>query len=142
MTHIPYRGGSSDLGPARRKGGRVYGDRGPVANITAASCGGGRQSFQTLAGLRRPDDSGGAGLKGYEMVAVRRRGSEEPAARRQMKWHGELRPILKNPDFQKSLVAVGQEPAWQETPERFHDFLKVEATKWAQVVKDSGATIQ
>ena len=46
----------------------------------------------------------------------------------QMKLHGELLRILKNPDFQKNLVAVGQEPAWQETPERFHDFLKVEAT--------------
>ena len=60
----------------------------------------------------------------------------------QMKLHGELLRILRNPDFQKSMVAVGQEPAWQDTPERFYDFLKVESGKWAQVVKDSGATIQ
>jgi len=43
---------------------------------------------------------------------------------------------------QKSLSAVGQEVAWQETPERFYDFLKVESAKWAKVVKESGAQLE
>ena len=59
-----------------------------------------------------------------------------------MKLHGEFLRVLKNPEFQKSMVTVGQEPAWQETPERFEAFLKTESVKWAQIVRDSGATIQ
>ena len=84
-----------------------------------------------------------AGVKGYEMVAWFGIAAPRGVARDvQMKLHGELLRILRNPDFQKSMVAVGQEPAWQDTPERFYEFLKVESGKWAQVVKDSGATIQ
>jgi hypothetical protein len=41
----------------------------------------------------------------------------------------------------KSLQAVGQEPAWQESPEKFFEFMKVEAAKWAKVVKASGAVV-
>ena len=60
----------------------------------------------------------------------------------QMKLHGELLRLLQNPDFQKSLAAVGQETAWQDTPERFYAFLTVEAAKWAKVVVESGAEVQ
>jgi tripartite-type tricarboxylate transporter receptor subunit TctC len=60
----------------------------------------------------------------------------------QMKLHGELLRLLKNPDFQKSMLAVGQEVAYQDAPERFFDFLKVESAKWAKVVKESGAQLQ
>ena len=59
----------------------------------------------------------------------------------QMKLHGDLLRVLKTPEMHSSLQAVGQEPAWQESPEKFFDFLKVEATKWAKVVKVSGAEI-
>src|SRR5262249_18830451 len=84
-----------------------------------------------------------AGVKGYEMVAWFGIAAPKGLQRDiQMKLHGELLRILKNPDFQKSLIAVGQEPAWQDTPERFYDFLKAESAKWAQIVRDSGATIQ
>ena len=36
---------------------------------------------------------------------------------------------------------AGQEVAWQETPERFGEFLKFEAAKWAKTVQLSGATV-
>ena len=50
--------------------------------------------------------------------------------------------VLKSTDVQKNLAAVGQEPAWQETPEQFYAFMKVEAAKWAKVVKESGAHVE
>jgi hypothetical protein len=37
---------------------------------------------------------------------------------------------------------VGQEVAYQEKPEQFHDFMKVEAAKWAKVVQESGAKVE
>jgi hypothetical protein len=32
--------------------------------------------------------------------------------------------------------------AYQETPEQFLEFMKVEAAKWAKVVQDSGAKVE
>jgi tripartite-type tricarboxylate transporter receptor subunit TctC len=94
-------------------------------------------------GLPDVPDHRGGGVKGYEMIAWFGLAAPKGLQREvQMKLHGDLLRILRNPDFQKSLAAVGQEPAWQDTPERFQDFLKIEAAKWAKVVKDSGATVQ
>jgi len=84
-----------------------------------------------------------AGVKGYEMVAWFGIAGPKALPREiQMKLHGELLRVLKTPEMQKSLAAVGQEPAWQETPERFLEFLKGEAAKWAKVVRDSGAKLE
>jgi hypothetical protein len=44
--------------------------------------------------------------------------------------------------MQKSMRAVGQEVAYQETPQQFFDFMKNEAAKWAKVVHDSGAKVE
>jgi tripartite-type tricarboxylate transporter receptor subunit TctC len=84
-----------------------------------------------------------AGVKGYEMVAWFGVAGPKGMARDiQMKLHGDLVRVLKTPEMQKALVAVGQEPAWQDTPERFYEFLKVESAKWAKVVKESGAQLE
>jgi tripartite-type tricarboxylate transporter receptor subunit TctC len=58
-----------------------------------------------------------------------------------MKLHGDLLQVLKMPEMSSSLQKVGQEPAWQDAPEKFFDFMKIEAAKWARVVKASGAVI-
>jgi tripartite-type tricarboxylate transporter receptor subunit TctC len=58
-----------------------------------------------------------------------------------MKLHTELLRIVKTPEVQKQLLNAGQEVAWQETPEQFGEMLKVEAAKWARMVKESGAQI-
>jgi tripartite-type tricarboxylate transporter receptor subunit TctC len=146
MTHIPYRGS----GPvtADLLGGQVVvgfpGIAGMLPHIKA-----GKLRALGITSARRssqlPDvpTISEAGIKGYEIVAWFGMAGPRGIARDvQMKLHGELLRILKNPDFQKSLVAVGQEPEWQDTPEGFLQFLKVEAAKWAQIVKDSGATVQ
>ena len=58
-----------------------------------------------------------------------------------MKLHGELLRMVKAPEVQKQLLNAGQEVAWQETPEQFGEMLKVEAAKWARMVKESGAQV-
>jgi len=146
MTHIPYRGSgpvTSDL-----LGGQVMvgfpGIAGMLPHIKAGRLRAlGISSAKRSAELPDVPTIAEAGVKGYEIVAWFGMAAPKNLPRElQMKLHGELLKILKNPDFQKALSAVGQEPAWQETPERFHEFLKVEAAKWAKVVTDSGATIQ
>jgi tripartite-type tricarboxylate transporter receptor subunit TctC len=48
--------------------------------------------------------------------------------------------VMKSPDWQRVLADTGSENVG-ESPEQFAAFTKAEATKWAKVVKESGATI-
>jgi tripartite-type tricarboxylate transporter receptor subunit TctC len=48
--------------------------------------------------------------------------------------------VMKGPDWQRVLADTGSENVG-ESPEQFAAFTKAEATKWAKVVKDSGATV-
>lgn len=145
MTHIPYRGSgpvTSDL-----LGGQVMvafpGIAGMLPHIKS-----GKLRALGVTGAKRSSELPGvptiaeAGVKGYEMVAWFGVAGPKGLPRDiQMKLHGELLNVLKTPEMQKSLLAVGQEPAWQVSPEKFYDFMKVEAAKWAKVVRDSGAQI-
>ena len=82
------------------------------------------------------------GVPGYEtstwngvMVAA---GTPAPIV---AKLHAEITAVLRSPDLRKqleeqSLVVVGN------TPEEFGAFLRAETTKWAAVVRNSGARIQ
>jgi tripartite-type tricarboxylate transporter receptor subunit TctC len=146
MTHIPYRGSgpvTSDL-----LGGQVMVAFPGIAGMLPHVRAGKLRALGVSSARRSPEmpnvpTIAEAGVKGYEMVAWFGIAAPKGLPRdTQMKLHGELLRILGNPDFQKSMVAVGQEPSWQDTPERFYEFLKAEASKWAQVVRDSGATIQ
>lgn len=146
MTHIPYRG--SGQVTADLLGGQVMvafpGIAGMLPHIKSGKL---RALGVTSAkrSLELPDvpTIAEAGVKGYEMVAWFGLGAPKGLQREvQMKLHGDLLRILRNPDFQKSMATVGQEPAWQDSPERFLGFLKVEAVKWAKIVQESGATVQ
>jgi len=84
-----------------------------------------------------------AGVKGYEMVAWFGIAAPKGLPRDiQMRLHGDLLKILRTADMQKSMRNVGQEVAFQEKPEQFYNFMKVEAAKWAKVVQDSGAKVE
>ncbi|MFO1311704.1 MAG: tripartite tricarboxylate transporter substrate binding protein [Burkholderiales bacterium] len=48
--------------------------------------------------------------------------------------------VMKGPEWQKVLAETGSENVG-ESPEQFAAFTRAEATKWAKVVKDSGATL-
>ena len=146
MTHIPYRGS----GPvtADLLGGQVQiafpGIAGMLPHIKA-----GKLRALAVTGTKRSPELPGVptvaetGVKGYVMVAWFGIAGPKGLPRDiQMKLHGDLVRVVRAPDMQKSLVALGQEPAWQDMPERFSEFMKAEAAKWARAVKDSGAKIQ
>lgn len=145
ITHIPYRGS----GPvtADLLGGQVQlafpGIAGMLPHIKS-----GRLRPLGVTGSKRspelPDvpTIAEAGVKGYEMVAWFGVSGPKGLPRDiQMKLHADLLSVLKTPEMGRALQAVGQEPAWQDSPEKFFEFLKVESAKWAKVVQASGAAI-
>jgi tripartite-type tricarboxylate transporter receptor subunit TctC len=146
MTHIPYRGS----GPvtADLLGGQVMVAFPGIAGMLPHIRNGRLRALGVSGGKRSPElpnvpTIAEAGVKGYEMVAWFGVSGPKGVPREiQMKLHGDFLRVLKSADVQKSLSAVGQEVAWQETPERFYDFLKVESAKWAKVVKESGAQLE
>lgn len=145
MTHIPYRGS----GPvtADLLGGQVQvafpGIAGMLPHIKT-----GRLRALGVTGSKRSPELPNvptvaeAGVKGYEMVAwFGVAGPKNLPRDIQIRLHGDLLRVLKTPEMAASLQSVGQEPAWQDTPEKFADFMKIEAAKWAKVVKASGAEV-
>jgi tripartite-type tricarboxylate transporter receptor subunit TctC len=146
MTHIPYRGS----GPvtADLLGGQVMVAFPGIAGMLPHIKNGRLRALGVSGGKRSPElpnvpTIAEAGVKGYEMVAWFGVSGPKGLPREiQMKLHGDFLRALKSAEVQKSLSAVGQEVAWQETPERFYDFLKVESAKWAKVVKESGAQLE
>lgn len=145
ITHIPYRGS----GPvtADLLGGQVQLAFPGIAGMLPHIKTGKLRPLGVTGSKRSPElpevpTIVEAGVKGYEMVAWFGVSGPKGLPRDiQMKLHGELLKVLKTPEMNKSLQAVGQEPAWQDTPEKFFDFLKIESDKWAKVVKASGAEI-
>ena len=145
MTHIPYRGSgpvTSDL-----LGGQVMVAFPGIAGMLPHIRSGKLRPLGVTGSKRSPElpdvpTIAQAGVKGYEMVAWFGVATAKGLPRAiQMKLHGDLLQVLKMPEMSSSLQKVGQEPAWQDAPEKFFDFMKIEAAKWARVVKASGAVI-
>ena len=145
MMHIPYRGS----GPvtADLLGGQVMVGFPGIAGMLPHIKAGKLRALGVSSARRSPElpevpTIAEAGVKGYEMVAWFGIAAPKGLPREiQMKLHAELLKTLGNPEFRKALTAAGQEPAWQDSPEKFHDFLKAEAAKWAKIVKESGAQV-
>ncbi len=145
ITHIPYRGS----GPvtADLLGGQVMLAFPGIAGMLPHINSGKLRALGVTGSKRSPElpnvpTVAEAGLKGYEMVAwFGVAGPKNLPRDIQMKLHGDLLRVLKTPEMHSSLQKVGQESAWQDTPEKFLDFMKVEAAKWSKVVKTSGAEI-
>jgi tripartite-type tricarboxylate transporter receptor subunit TctC len=146
MTHVPYRGS----GPvtADLLAGQVTVGFPGIAGMLQFIKGGKLRALGVTGGKRSPElpdvpTIAEAGVPGYEMVAWFGIAGPKGLSRDlQMRLHGELLRVLKNPDFQKSLRVAGHEIAFQDPPEKFYDFMKVEAAKWARVVQDSGARVE
>ena len=146
MTHIPYRGSgpvTADLLAGQVQVG-FPGIAGMLPHIKS-----GKLRALGVSGAKRspelPDvpTIAEAGVKGYEMVAWFGIAAPKGLPRDvQMKLHSEVLKVLKTPEMQKSLRAVGQDVAYQEKPEQFYDFMKVEAEKWSNVVQESGAKVE
>ena len=145
ITHIPYRGS----GPvtADLLGGQVMLAFPGIAGMLPHINSGKLRPLGVTGSKRSPElpnvpTVAEAGVKGYEMVAwFGVAGPKNLPRDIQMRLHGDLLRVLKTPEMISSLQKVGQESAWQDTPEQFLAFMKVEAAKWAKVVRDSGAEI-
>ena len=146
MTHVPYRGS----GPATADllAGQVTVGFPGIAGMLPFIKAGKLRALGVSGGNRSPELAdvptiAEAGVPGYEMVSWFGVAAPKGLARdMQSRLHGDLLRVLKNPDFQKSMRAAGQEVAFQDTPEKFYEFMKVEQVKWARVVADSGARVE
>ena len=146
MTHIPYRGSgpvTADLLAGQVQVG-FPGIAGMLAHIKLGKL----RALGVTSAKRSPElpevpTIAEAGLKGYEMVAWFGIAAPKALPREiQMRIDSDLLKILKSPETHKALRVVGQEVAYQEKPEQFYEFMKVEAAKWAKVVHDSGAKVE
>ena len=146
MTHIPYRGS----GPvtADLLAGQVQVGFPGIAGMLPHVKSGKLRALGVTGAKRSPElpdvpTIAEAGVKGYEMVAWFGVAAPKGLPRDiQMRLHGDLLKILRTADMQKSMRNVGQEVAFQEKPEQFYSFMKVEAAKWAKVVQESGAKVE
>ena len=145
MTHIPYRGS----GPATADllSGQVTVGFPGIAGMLPQIKAGKLRALAVTSARRSPElpdtpTVAEAGIKGYDVTAWFGVAGPKGMPREiVMKLHTELVRILKNPEVQKLLLNAGQEVAWQDSPELFGEVLKVEAAKWARMVKESGATV-
>ena len=146
MTHVPYRGS----GPATADllAGQVTVGFPGIAGMLPFIKSGKLRALGVTGAQRSPElpdvpTIAEAGVPGYEMVAWFGIAAPKGMTRDlQMRLHGDLLRVFRNAEFQKSLRVAGHEVAFQDTPEKFHDFMKVEAAKWARVVQDSGARVE
>ncbi len=145
LTHIPYRGS----GPATADllSGQVTVGFPGIAGMLPQIKAGKLRALAVTGAKRSPElpavpTVAEAGIKGYDVTAwfgvAGPKGMPHDVVH---KLHTEILRILKSPDVQKLLLNAGQEVAWQETPEQFGEMLKIEAAKWARMVKESGATV-
>jgi len=145
MVHIPYRGS----GPATADllSGQVTVGFPGIAGMLPQIRAGKLRALAVTSGKRSPElpdtpTVAEAGIKGYDVTAWFGVAAPKGTPREiVMKLHGELLRMVKAPEVQKQLLNAGQEVAWQETPEQFGEMLKVEAAKWARMVKESGAQV-
>ncbi|HEX2830128.1 MAG TPA: tripartite tricarboxylate transporter substrate binding protein [Burkholderiales bacterium] len=146
MTHIPYRGS----GPVTADliGGQVQVAFPGIAGMLPHIKSGKLRALGVTSTKRSPElpdvpTIAEAGVKGYEMVAWFGIAGPKALPREiQMHLHGDLMKVLKTQDMQAAMRNAGQEVAYQEKPEQFYQFMKVEAAKWAKVVQESGAKVE
>lgn len=145
MVHIPYKGGS----------GQMVGDL-LAGQVQLASLGlppampfvtAGRLRVLAVTGSKRspllPDEPtvSEAGLPGFDVTSWY--GMFAPTgipANLAKKLNEDIAAVLSTPDMGKRLASLGADPAIL-TPEDFGVFVREEITKWAKVVKESGAKV-
>jgi len=145
MVHIPYKGGSGQMVSELVAGQVQLASMGLPPSISYIKAG--RLRAIAVTGATRSPLLPGvptvseAGLPGYEVTSWY--GVFAPAAVPKglvAKLNGDIAAILDTSDMKQRLDKLGAEPASQ-SPEAFARFVQAEISKWAKVVRDSGATV-
>jgi tripartite-type tricarboxylate transporter receptor subunit TctC len=145
MVHIPYKGGSGQMIVDLLAGQVQIASIGlpPAMPFVKA----GKLRVLAVTGAVRspllPDvpTVSEAGLPGFDVTSWY--GMFAPAGLPKdllMKLNADIAAVLATPDMEKRLAALGASPA-PMSPEDFVKFVREEITKWANVVKESGAKV-
>ena len=147
MVHIPYRGSApafTDLmaGQVQFMGESIpqaanYHKQGKVRALAVTS----KERNPALPDVPTVSESGGAGLKGFEVVGFY--GFLAPAGLPKdvtAKLSDAFRQVMNNPEIRTRMVTQGADPAFLGS-EEFAQFLSNEMPRWADAVKKSGARL-
>jgi tripartite-type tricarboxylate transporter receptor subunit TctC len=146
MTHVPYKGGA---GPAIT--GLLAGET-SVMFVTLSSAAsqvrGGRLKLLAVAAPQRVGAFPTTPTLTEEGLAEMSTGSWQgvfaPAGTPPeviAKLYAMLLQVMETPEVKKRLNESGVDAVTSRSPEEFAAFLRAETERWAQVVKDSGATV-
>jgi tripartite-type tricarboxylate transporter receptor subunit TctC len=144
MVHIPYKGGSGQMVSELISGQVQLASIGlpPVMPYVKS----GRLRVIAVTGMTRSDllpqtpTVHESGLPGFDVTSWY--GIFGPAALPKdivAKLNADIAAILNAPDLKQRLDALGAEPGSMSV-DAFNKYVREEVTKWAKVVKDSGAT--
>ena len=145
MVHIPYKGGSGQMVSELISGQVQLASIGlpPVMPYVKS----GRLRVIAVTGMTRSDllpqtpTVNESGLPGFDVTSWY--GIFGPAALPKdmvAKLNADVAAILTAPDLKTRLDALGAEPGSMSV-DAFNKYVRDEVTKWAKVVKDSGATV-
>ncbi len=142
MVHVPYKGGAPAMFDLMA--GQVQIVFSTVSTAIGAIKGGrvraiamtGDKRFELMPELPTIEQAGLAGFQVRNWYGVfAPAGTPRDVIAR---LNGELTKILQMPDVKARLLESGIEAAWS-TPEQFAAYIRSETSRWAKVVKDSGA---
>ena len=145
VLHVPYKGGAPAL--TELLGGQVAIFFAPIP-IALSHVQAGKLRALAVTGAKRapvtPDlpTMSEAGLPGFEfsiwdgMLAPARTPKETIS-----KVNAEIVKILQMQDVKEKFSAMGAEPTGS-TPEQLATFMKADADKWANILKESGARVE
>jgi len=146
MVHVPYKGGA---GPAITG---LLGGETSVMFVTLSSAAsqvrGGKLKLLAVAAPQRVNAFPNTPTLSEEGLQEMTNGSWQgvfaPAGTPPevvAKLYATLQQVMETPDVKKRLNDSGVDVVTSKSPEEFAAFLRAETERWAQVVKDSGATV-
>lgn len=143
LVHVPYKGAGPAMVSVIAGEAQVYVQI-PPASLSQIQAGKVRAlavaSPRRLRVLPELPTMAEAGLPAYEQTAWN--GLMAPAGTPRaivLKLNGEILRALKDPAILQRIADVGWEPAPDNSPEWFADYIKREIAKWAKLVKETGA---
>jgi tripartite-type tricarboxylate transporter receptor subunit TctC len=146
MTHVPYKGGA---GPAIA--GLLAGETSAMfvtLSSAASQVRGGRLKLLAVAAPQRVAVFPNTPTLKEEGLAEMTNGSWQgvfaPAGTPPeiiAKLYAMLQQVMASPDVRKRLGDGGVDVVTSKSPEEFATFLRAETERWAQVVQESGATV-